>query len=478
VKATVLVSKKVVLGKLITRKGKPIQQIRTTTRLALKTKDVTRVTRTRVKPFFKFKTIRTKEGFFTRPIQVKGFTRRFDVSPKIVDIKGPGRIFIRRAGVERGLRLQIKETVDPTKFKFTRGEGVTGLERVTKVRGLSFMEPVRVEIGGRLKVTGVRPQFPFGRFPRGATQLDLSRQFLLGVDVRFGGLPSPKGLLVKRPSVQPRPILSITTPDVKGIGLIRPPKIRERERDVFVERPDVADGLDVAGRLSVKQLPDFDTVIKPISVTDQVQKQKPKIEPILDIGLKPTTGRGTAIDIGQLPDTGLGEGFLFTPIQKQVPVTRPVPDIKPVVVTTPDITGFPLVPPPRKKERKRKKPTKPFEAFDALVKVGPDFRRVNRKPLTKGDARSLGARVTDNTVAAQFKVKKVKSKKEPVGIGDNYFERNRPKFRKFQRTKGVKRPLVDRFIERRANRIDTVGEVRGLSVARFLKQRRGGLVGF
>jgi hypothetical protein len=53
-----------------------------------------------------------------------------------------------------------------------------------------------------------------------------------------------------------------------------------------------------------------------------------------------------------------------------------------------------------------------------------------------------------------------------------YFEISESKFRPYKVSKGKKLLLNDDFIENRDFRIDTYGEKKGLSVARFLAQQR------
>jgi hypothetical protein len=92
------------------------------------------------------------------------------------------------------------------------------------------------------------------------------------------------------------------------------------------------------------------------------------------------------------------------------------------------------------------------------------FKKVNKKPLGFGAAINLGSNVTDNTLAASFKVKAtgktIKAKRTEV---------NALRLSKFRKNKkGL-------YIEKNTFRIDTAGEKRGLSISRFLSKKSKGL---
>jgi len=98
--------------------------------------------------------------------------------------------------------------------------------------------------------------------------------------------------------------------------------------------------------------------------------------------------------------------------------------------------------------------------------------KLNKTPyLTKQGALDRGAYAVDNTVSNKFRVKQVSTKGAIKSQHPNYFQGSQQKFRTFKITKGVKVPLVNTFIERKGQaRIDTGGEIRGLSLAKLLKQ--------
>ncbi len=158
-----------------------------------------------------------------------------------------------------------------------------------------------------------------------------------------------------------------------------------------------------------------------------------------------------------------------------VPPSIP-PSIPPIV---PPITSPPEKPPPTVILPPIKiKPKERRKGYNVFVKSEGKFKKVNKVPLTKSSALGRGAFLTDNSTAAQFKIRKAKSDKTPrVGSNEGYFDLNRFKFRAFRarlkRKKGIIGPLPqNQFIERRTNRIDTIGEIQGLSLAKLLARSR------
>lgn len=91
---------------------------------------------------------------------------------------------------------------------------------------------------------------------------------------------------------------------------------------------------------------------------------------------------------------------------------------------------------------------------------------MNTKALPETSAQSLGARAVDQTAAASFKLEKtdklVRSRKM-----DRYFTQNKRKYRK-SRKKGAKNV----FVEKSGSRIDTAGELMGISAKGWSTQRK------
>ncbi len=118
-----------------------------------------------------------------------------------------------------------------------------------------------------------------------------------------------------------------------------------------------------------------------------------------------------------------------------------------------------------------------FRGFNAFAKERGKLKRLNKKPLTKRAAEDLAAEVVDKTLSATGKVKEIKKplKSLPKDLQTGFSTFNRFKFRSFRTNrKGEKTTDLPKgvFIERRKFRLDTPSEVKEITIAKFLKQRR------
>jgi hypothetical protein len=108
------------------------------------------------------------------------------------------------------------------------------------------------------------------------------------------------------------------------------------------------------------------------------------------------------------------------------------------------------------------------EGFNTLAKEKGKWVKLNKKPLDKSSAWEFGADAVDNSSSASFKVVQAEGPAK-----DNYSSNNmflRGKFRQKDRI----------FIEKDTNRIDTGGEIRGISAKGWasnrIKKFRGGFL--
>lgn len=130
------------------------------------------------------------------------------------------------------------------------------------------------------------------------------------------------------------------------------------------------------------------------------------------------------------------------------------------------------------KKKKKKKPfgiDKKSQGYNAFAKQRGLFRKLNKVPLTKRQARDLSAFVVDNSTSATGRIIKTltqKPKKPKTRIPSNYFSKTRKKYRTNKIVRGKKVPLKNIFIERRRHRIDSLGEKLGLSAARAVAKLR------
>jgi len=175
--------------------------------------------------------------------------------------------------------------------------------------------------------------------------------------------------------------------------------------------------------------------------------------------------------------------------QKTTQINRPVNNISPIIIT-------PIKPIPRTPKipdlilpGEKAKP-KPSEAYNVLIKrdstkfAKARWEQVNRKPLTQNSALSMGARETDESISARFKIQQIQDKVEkirnfagqvigkrkvetkPVDTKDNYFKINQNKFRPYRIKKGKKISNEPIYIERSGYRNDSQREKETLRSAK------------
>jgi len=168
--------------------------------------------------------------------------------------------------------------------------------------------------------------------------------------------------------------------------------------------------------------------------------------------------------------------------QLQVPVTTRIR--KPSIITVPKLVPptvprrlrletptdiyiseqpFIILPPlPPIPEKKRKpKPVSFPKGFDVEVRKAGKFYRVTRKPLLEKEAMKFGALITETTPRATFRL--VPTKRRPT-LRKVQFEFRPERFRRPKR-RGVESPVEGIFIEKAKLRIDTPGELRGITFA-------------
>lgn len=123
----------------------------------------------------------------------------------------------------------------------------------------------------------------------------------------------------------------------------------------------------------------------------------------------------------------------------------------------------PSEPPPKKMMLRRRgdddKESDKLDGYDVLVKERGRYVAVSDEPLPRKAAFNLGARVTDQTTAATFKLRKAGKARRPY---DDAAISNRDKFT----DKG------NFFVEKNKNRIDTPGEFAGVTVKGWKSRRK------
>lgn len=164
--------------------------------------------------------------------------------------------------------------------------------------------------------------------------------------------------------------------------------------------------------------------------------------------------------------------------QKQKIITKKVPKFK--KPPTPRITPTPrkiLIPIKLKKKKVKPivKKKRSLIGYDVLVKSKRKFIKVNKKPLSKTQAKDRGAYITDNTITNTYKIVPIGKFKRlgKLTRGESgKFSRSKSKYRGFKLKRKKKIGLSNKYIEKRGRpRIDKKGEKQGLTLNKFLKQK-------
>jgi len=114
------------------------------------------------------------------------------------------------------------------------------------------------------------------------------------------------------------------------------------------------------------------------------------------------------------------------------------------------------------------KPTpKKAQGWIPQAKSGGKFRSLSRKPMSRIAALGRMSYAMDNTVSSQGRV--IKSGGKISSKQNAYFGKVKQKLRPYKIRKGVALKMHNQIIEKRASRIDTSGEKRGLRVAQLTK---------
>jgi len=143
--------------------------------------------------------------------------------------------------------------------------------------------------------------------------------------------------------------------------------------------------------------------------------------------------------------------------------------VEPIVETPHIIT--PYMPPflfleseeKRKPKQLMKKKQIGYNVFVKNKQDSKEYIRVNRRPLTRKDALSMGATIVDETTSSVFKIKPAKGKPGMPNIMAKPFFTIRKKFYE-------ERPNT--FVEKKTHRVDTIGEQLGVSARDWLGGRK------
>lgn len=399
----------------------------------------------------------------------------FQTKPKTVffDIKDPGEL--------QGIRFPIgkeskfirfkgfKELPKPIKFKppkdFQQPLGLfTG-----EIIPLKFVGPIlkpsrAVPFAGIVK-TPLKPKPIKISFTGGKQEsvVILKKQDVFAGDVVFKPQRLETPLFGPEPTGQAADV--IRPPPTRAPAIIFPPVgvlddftredqkdfLKGKQRQDILQVPTVFTGVDID--IGTK----FDTDIKVDieGVTDQAQIAQPKsiVDTSIDISQKQPTvekiAQDTTVEPIPIPIT-ITETFRDFDID--IPQPEPPEEIEP---TTPIDIDF----------DKKPKKVKKMAGYTALVKHKGKFIKINKKPLPRLKALNLGAKVTDNTTAATFKI--IRKGNITPQLDDFSFG-----------LKGKFRKKDGNYIEKNTFRIDSQGEFEGITVQGWLAQRKKRFGGF
>lgn len=143
-------------------------------------------------------------------------------------------------------------------------------------------------------------------------------------------------------------------------------------------------------------------------------------------------------------------------IDKFVVEPIPIPPDIPIPKIDENLFGMKLL---LKEKGKNQKEDSANQAFDAFAKQKGKFIKLNKKPLSKEGALALAAQVVDNTSSASGKISKTSG--IPSGFEGGFFNAMKFKLSKSGNS----------FTEKRSFRIDTPGEVEGITVRGLLAKK-------
>lgn len=138
------------------------------------------------------------------------------------------------------------------------------------------------------------------------------------------------------------------------------------------------------------------------------------------------------------------------------------------LITLPFGVGVPILPPPIIKKKKKVAILRQ-QGYNVLGKPirQKGYVTINKVPLTKKQAKSLGAYMIDTSLSTNFEIEKArKLAKEPkLVFPKNYFNKVKGKLRGFRIRKGQRIPLKDKWIERKGiARLDTPQEIKKITL--------------
>lgn len=265
---------------------------------------------------------------------------------------------------------------------------------------------------------------------------------------------------------------------------------KKKEKNIFTEAENLREGQLKEGSVLTPEKPAFPTTmnintikeipiieVKPSETLKFYEITKPETDNLLDIGLKSQQGtRSEGIQITEsLTDTSQRTKTLTATklktdlLTEQISITESRNDLISRTITRSKNKEF------RTEITAKEQGIKPFlltpfskdlpqsdnlKGFNVLVKRKGFFEKINFSPLSKQEALAFGGFEVETTPAATFKIEKAN---EMIGQRfKGFFKREN-----FYQKNGL-------YIEKKKKRINTIGELRGITFKGLTKLKFGG----
>jgi hypothetical protein len=382
--------------------------------------------------------------------------------------------------------LQIERSIESKGIK-----GVLKADRVVNTKTLQQLEPKGLTRVQSSKFEGFDA---LGNIKFGAEGIDLSKAKL-----SFGKKTEFPDFSIKPVKNDPTRITSLKTPDIRQTiittktDITKFRKIPEKQPEtttlifssaipipVQINKPitkikattPVLKGATILKEMRVGKvsLPGSKGLTIPINNLSQADKEmfsveikqedftKNKIEPLqkTDVNLnnKPKILTATIVDTSSITKSTTLQATTNVNLIQSPMINQPKARISTgqifKLTETPVFAEFNL--------KGKDKITQKQQGYDVLVREKGKFVKVNKKPKPFNRAWNLGASVTDNTSAATFKLEKSGMTDLPETFKNQFLKQ------KFSEKNG-------KYIEKNKHRIDTPGEIQGITVKGWLAQK-------
>jgi len=273
------------------------------------------------------------------------------------------------------------------------------------------------------------------------------------------------------------------------VKVVKPPKIRKPspssvESGLINKAEDVSNvllGGRTKGALKVRTI--TKTKLSSAISNELLSGAKVKTKDIqgtkLDFGLAQSDLNALSENLVSSQDVSSSQKLLLTQTQPTLSKSDLIPSMfgtgtSPRPITKPPKPPKPPKKPPmfrfKKKEKDIFKPLKEERGYNVFVKEKGRSKKITPKPIGINEAQDLLGFTLDRSLSATGSIKKTKktASPSPYKIPQGYWLQSFNKFRPYKVKKGVKKPLRNKFIEKKTFRLDTPSEVSKIQASRLL----------